>query len=105
MLSLESTYIHLCPNLLHLAEVCLTLPVSNAWLERGASAIKRLKTRLRLNLNNDMLTSLLQITVNEPDTSDCHDTVEEAMKEWLSKQEERLLGIQTKRKKLPSFEQ
>ena len=41
MLSLQSTYIHLCPNLLQLAEVCLTLPVSNAWPERGASAIKR----------------------------------------------------------------
>ncbi len=44
MLSLQSTYIHLCHSLLQLAEVCLTLPVSNAWPERGASAIKRLRT-------------------------------------------------------------
>ena len=103
MLSLQSTYIHLCPNLLQLAEVCFTLPVSNAWPERGASAIKRLKTRLRSNLKNDMLTSLLQITVNGPDTSDCHHVIEEAMKEWLSKPRRKIAKYTDKQKEVTKF--
>ena len=53
MLSQRATYVHFIPLLLQLAEVCVTLPVSNAWPERGASAIKRLKTRLRSTLKND----------------------------------------------------
>ena len=32
-----------------------------------------------------MLTSFVQITINGPDTSDCHHVIEEAMKEWPSK--------------------
>ena len=104
MLSLQSTYIHLCPNLLQLAEVCLTLPVSNAWPERGASAIKRLKTRLRSNLKNDMLTSLLQIAVNGSDTSDCHHVIEEAMKEWLSKPRRKIAKYTDKQKEVTKFQ-
>lgn len=50
MLSNQSTYSHFVPELLCLAEVCMSLPVSNAWPERGASAVKRLKTRLRSSL-------------------------------------------------------
>ena len=40
MLSNQSTYSHFVPELLCLAEVCMSLPVSNAWPERGASAVK-----------------------------------------------------------------
>lgn len=40
MLSSQSTYSHFVPELLCLAEVCMSLPVSNAWPERGASAVK-----------------------------------------------------------------
>ena len=53
MLSQRATYVQSMPLLLQIAEVCVTLPVSNAWPERGASAIKRLKTRLRSTLKND----------------------------------------------------
>ncbi|CAB4031119.1 Hypothetical predicted protein, partial [Paramuricea clavata] len=83
-----------------LAEVCLTLPVSNAWPERGASAIKRLKTRQRSNLKNDMLRSLLHITVNGPDSSDCHHVIEEAMKEWLSKPRRKIAKYTDKQKEV-----
>lgn len=47
MLSMRSTYQHFFPEMLCIAEVCLSLPVSNAWSERGTSAIKRIKTRMR----------------------------------------------------------
>ena len=44
------------PMLTQLAECCLSLPVSNARPERGASAFlkKRIKTRLRSRLSNSM---------------------------------------------------
>ena len=41
-------------------------PVSNAWPERGASAIKRIKNRLRSSMSDDMLCCLLMISMNGP---------------------------------------
>ncbi|WAR15744.1 hypothetical protein MAR_005849 [Mya arenaria] len=41
------------PILSDLAEIILSLPVSNAWPERGASAVKRIKTRLRTSVENE----------------------------------------------------
>lgn len=90
MMRMKSTYQHFCPSLLHLAEICLSMPVSNAWPERGASAIKRIKTRLRSTLKNDMLESLLHISINGPSTNDCHDLVKEATKQWLAKPRRKL---------------
>ena len=82
MLSNQSTYSHFVPELLCLAEVCMSLPVSNAWPERGASAVKRLKTRLRSSLKGDMLESLMHITSNEPEVKECESLVKKAVKEW-----------------------
>lgn len=48
----SSTHRHLCPCFLELADACLSLPVSNAWPERGASVIKKLKTSLRSSLKD-----------------------------------------------------
>ena len=59
MLSMHATFQHFVPGLLCLAELCLSLPVSNAWPERGASAVKRLKTRMQSRLKNDMLGALM----------------------------------------------
>lgn len=53
-------------NIVDLAQICLSQPLSNAVVERGASAVKRVKTRLRNSLKNDMLASLLHITINGP---------------------------------------
>lgn len=50
------------------AKICLTQPLSNAVVERGASAVKRIKTRLRNKLQNVMFCSLLQISLNGPPT-------------------------------------
>ena len=71
MLSQRTTYEHFMPLLIQIAEVCLSLPVSNAWPERGASAVKRLKTRLRSTLKNDMLDALMQISINGPEIDEC----------------------------------
>jgi len=82
MLSNQSTYSHFVPELLRLAEVCMSLPVSNAWPERGASAVKRLKTRLRSSLKGDMLESLMHITINGPEVQECESLVKKTVKKW-----------------------
>jgi len=82
MLSNQSTYSHFVPELLRLAEVCMSLLVSNAWLERGASAVKRLKTRLRSSLKGDLFESLMHITINGPEVQECESLVKKAVKKW-----------------------
>ena len=59
------------PNLVKLAAVAQSLPVTNAWPERGACALKCIKTRLRNSLKDDMLECLLQISINGPPVSEC----------------------------------
>lgn len=49
-----------------LGEIVFTLPVSNTWPERGFSRLKLVKTGLRNRMQNDMLQSLLQISLNGP---------------------------------------
>ena len=40
--------------------------MTNAWPERGASAVKRIKVRARSQMKNDVLNSLLHISINGP---------------------------------------
>ena len=40
--------------------------VSNGWPERGASAIKQIKSRLRSVMNDELLRCLLMISMNRP---------------------------------------
>ena len=61
----EETFNMICD----VAKVALVTPITNAWPERGASAVKRVKTRSRSTMKNDMLNALLMITVNGPQ---CH---------------------------------
>ena len=65
---LKSELGYFYPKIVQLAEVTLSAPITNAWPERGASAIKRIKTQLRNKLKNDMLSSLFHISVNGPET-------------------------------------
>ena len=67
MLTESHIYSDTLPTILYIAEVILSLPITNAWPERGASAVKRLKTRLRSSMKNDILESLLHITINGPE--------------------------------------
>ena len=86
LLSMRHSYQAFFPHLLEIAEICLSLPVSNAWPERGASAVKRLKSRLRSSLNNDMLASLMHVSINGPElrTSQCDNLIAETVKTWLA---------------------
>jgi len=62
------------------AKTCLTQPMSNAVVERGASAVKRVKTRLRNHLKNDMLSTCLHVSINgpEPKSEECQVILAEA---------------------------
>ena len=58
----EDNYIYIC----ELAKIVLITPVTNAWPERGASAVKRIKSRMQSTMKNDLLNLLLHISVNGP---------------------------------------
>ena len=80
--------------LTQLAECCLSLPVSNAWLERGTSALKHIKTILRSRLLNLMLQSLMQMSINGPpiNSKEAEDIIEDCIKVWT---------LPKKRRKMP----
>ena len=75
------------------AESIVSLPVSNAWPERGASALKLIKNRLRSTIKNDMLSSLMQIHVNGPEvgTKNFDNLMTAAVTVWQSKPRRKLL--------------
>jgi len=98
MLSMWSTYQHFFPGMLHIAEVCLSLPVSNAWPERGASAIKRIKTRMTSRIKDDnMLEALMQISIDGPKVKEleCTGVVKESVQQWLKEKPRRKLAKKT----------
>lgn len=49
------------PLVAKVANAVVSLPVSNAWPDRGASALQLLKTRLPSRMQNDLLNTLLHI--------------------------------------------
>ena len=84
-------YGYFYPLLVELAEVALSAPITNAWPERGAGAVKRIKTRLRNRLENDMLNSLLHVSINGPAVSTPEvKVVKTAVANWLRKKNRRL---------------
>lgn len=89
---MKSEYGYFYPLIVELAEVALSAPITNAWPERGASAIKRIKTRLRNRLKNDMLNALLQVSINGPAvaTPEAKAVVKTAVTNWLQKKNRRL---------------
>ena len=54
------------PHIVKLVTIAAVTPVTNAWPERGASAVKRIKSRLRSTIKNDMLNALINISLNGP---------------------------------------
>ena len=80
----QPSFCHFFPLLFSLAEPCLSIPVSNAWPERGASALKRVKPRLRNRLKNDMLQALLQVSINGPavESDACANIIQSAVDAW-----------------------
>ena len=105
LVALKTSYSLVFPALVPIAEVCLSMPVSNAWPERGCSALKRVKTRLRSRLNVDMLQSLLAITINGPEVGspECESMVSAAVEHWESmKVRRKLPRDKAKALRLPS---
>ena len=49
-----------------LAQVSLIERVRNDWSERGASQVKRVKSRTRSTMKNELLNALLNISINGP---------------------------------------
>ena len=54
------------PSIIELAKIATIVPVTNAWPERGGSAIKRIKSRTRSAMKNDLLNALLHVSMNGP---------------------------------------
>lgn len=79
------------PTLSMLAEIYLSAPITNAWPERGVSAMKRNKTRLRSRLGNKMLQSLLMVVLNGPDSLKCRPIAQKAIEIWKEKKKRRKL--------------
>jgi hypothetical protein len=87
------------PMLSKLAEVILSMPVSNAWPERGASAVKRIKTRLRNRISNKMLETVMHVNINgaDPTSTDAEEVVTQSVQLWYEAKQRRKLpkpGIQ-----------
>ena len=62
----KSEYQPLFGELLLIAEAAITLPVSTAWPQRGASALKIVKNRCRRRLQNDMLEAMFHVKISGP---------------------------------------
>ena len=54
------------PSVVHFAKIAAIVPVTNAWPERGASAVERIKTRTRSSMKTDLLNGLFHISINGP---------------------------------------
>ena len=93
LMKLQTSYSLVFPALVHIAEVCFSMPVSNAWPERGCSAVKRVKTRLRSRLSVEMLQTLLAITINGPrvGTPECESLMSAAIELWETQKRRRKL--------------
>ena len=61
----EGNFFYIC----ELAKIALITPATNAWPERGANAVKRVTSRMRNTMKNDLLNSLLHISINGPPTN------------------------------------
>ena len=79
------------PLLLQVAEISLSMPVSNARPERGASALKRLKTHPRNSPKKEMLQSLLHLSINGPPVKESEAVINKAVALWKEKKHRRKL--------------
>ena len=56
------------PNISTLANICLTIPVSTASVERSFSQMKLIKTRIRNRIGQFSLSHLMKIAIETPET-------------------------------------
>ena len=55
-----------CPFIIELARIASIIPVTYAWPERGASAVKLIKSRTGSSMKNDLSKALIHISLNGP---------------------------------------
>lgn len=93
VMAMKSTFGQVYPKSVQVAEAALAVPVSNAWPERGASQLKLIKTRIRSQIKNDLLASLLHISINGPvpHTSACDSLISKAVEMWKGAKKRRKL--------------
>ena len=65
-LTMNSMLIAMFPNLSIIANICLSIPVGTASVERSFSQIKMIKTRLRNLLGELSLSLLMKIAIESP---------------------------------------
>ncbi len=105
LVKMRSTLQYLLPLLLEMEVLCLSIPVSSAWPERGASCVKRIKTRLRSTIKNDMLESLLHIAINGPEPKDTTALIDSTLKDWLAKPRRNMSSVKQQRRQEESTHQ
>ena len=83
-LTTNSMLIAMFPNLSVIANICLSIPVGTASVERSFSQMKMIKTRLRNRLGKMSLSLLMKIVIESPQKmSDRH--LEEVIDVWNRK--------------------
>lgn len=70
-----------------LAKCCLSTPLSNAWPERSASALKRVNPRLRDRPKNEIVQALLHVSINGPPIES--DVLQSFAQQWMLGGEQR----------------
>ncbi|XP_060575685.1 zinc finger protein 862-like isoform X2 [Ruditapes philippinarum] len=74
---------HFNPQLVYLAEVAASLPVTNAWPERGASVLKIIKTKQRNRLGVSMMETLMHVGINGPPVEQSEEVIKTSVSNWL----------------------
>ena len=87
------TYENFFPVITKLADVIHSAHITNAWPERGASALKRIKTKSRNRLSQKMLNAHLQVSINgpEPGTREALEVINKAKEMWVAAKPRRKL--------------
>ena len=73
-----------------MAKIALTIPLATAWPERGFSALKRVKTQARNRIGNDLLSALLNVSMNGPEELSDEDALDIA-KKWKEAKQRRVV--------------
>ena len=66
---IHGLYTSTCPNVLHLMDLLMTIPVANAECERGFSMMKVTKNEYRTRIRTPVLTDILRIQMSSPTAS------------------------------------
>lgn len=74
---------HFNPQIIYVAEFAASLPVCNAWPERGASVLKIIKTKLRNRLGASMMETLMHVGINGPPVEQSKEVIKMSVSNWL----------------------